>query len=41
MTQPSRPIGQSSGDALVQLFGRTKVVIGVVHLAPLPGAPAL
>jgi membrane complex biogenesis BtpA family protein len=39
MTQPSRPIGQSSGDALVQLFGRTKVVIGVVHLAPLPGAP--
>jgi membrane complex biogenesis BtpA family protein len=39
MTQPSRPIGQSSGDALIQLFGRTKVVIGVVHLAPLPGAP--
>ena len=39
MNQPSRPIGQSSGDALVQLFGRTKVVIGVVHLAPLPGAP--
>jgi membrane complex biogenesis BtpA family protein len=39
MTQPSRPVGQSSGDALVQLFGRTKVVIGVVHLAPLPGAP--
>jgi membrane complex biogenesis BtpA family protein len=35
MTQPSRPIG----DALIQLFGRTKVVIGVVHLAPLPGAP--
>ena len=32
MTQPSRPIGQSSGDALSQLFGRTKVVIGVVHL---------
>ena len=39
MNQPSRPVGQSSGDALVQLFGRTKVVIGVVHLAPLPGAP--
>lgn len=37
MTQPS--IGQSGGDALVGLFGRTKVVIGVVHLAPLPGAP--
>ncbi|TIS96370.1 BtpA/SgcQ family protein [Mesorhizobium sp.] len=37
MTQPS--IGQSGGDALVELFGRTKVVVGVVHLAPLPGAP--
>jgi len=37
MTQPS--IGQSGGDALIQIFGRTKVVIGVVHLAPLPGAP--
>ncbi|MER8864254.1 BtpA/SgcQ family protein [Mesorhizobium sp. M0751] len=32
-------IGQSCGDALLDLFGRTKVVIGVVHLAPLPGAP--
>ncbi|MER8703190.1 BtpA/SgcQ family protein [Mesorhizobium sp. M1273] len=32
-------LGQSGGDALVDLFGRTKVVIGVVHLAPLPGAP--
>src|SRR5918995_7090301 len=32
-------LGQSGGDALVELFGRTKVVIGVVHLAPLPGAP--
>ncbi|TIT18792.1 MAG: BtpA/SgcQ family protein [Mesorhizobium sp.] len=32
-------IGQSGGDALLDLFGRTKVVIGVVHLAPLPGAP--
>ncbi|MER8395537.1 BtpA/SgcQ family protein [Mesorhizobium sp. M1340] len=32
-------IGQSGGDALLHLFGRTKVVIGVVHLAPLPGAP--
>ncbi|PBC01443.1 BtpA/SgcQ family protein [Mesorhizobium sp. WSM3860] len=39
MTQPPRPIRQSGGDALVQLFGRSKVVIGVVHLAPLPGAP--
>ncbi|RWP45837.1 MAG: BtpA/SgcQ family protein [Mesorhizobium sp.] len=32
-------LGQSGGDALVDLFGRTKVVIGVVHLSPLPGAP--
>lgn len=32
-------LGQSAGDALLDLFGRTKVVIGVVHLAPLPGAP--
>ncbi len=36
---PTRPIGQSSADTLLSLFGRTKVVIGVVHLAPLPGAP--
>jgi membrane complex biogenesis BtpA family protein len=36
---PTRPIGQSSADTLHSLFGRTKVVIGVVHLAPLPGAP--
>ncbi|MER8524369.1 BtpA/SgcQ family protein [Mesorhizobium sp. M0644] len=32
-------LGPSGGDALLDLFGRTKVVIGVVHLAPLPGAP--
>lgn len=32
-------LGQSGGDALEDLFGRTKVVIGVVHLSPLPGAP--
>lgn len=38
MTQP-RPVGQTRGDALTALFGRSKVVIGVVHLAPLPGAP--
>ncbi len=36
---PTRPIGQSSADTLLSLFGRTKVVIGVVHLAALPGAP--
>lgn len=35
----SKPVGSSDGRALHQLFGRTGVVIGVVHLAPLPGAP--
>jgi len=39
MTAPSKPIGQASGDALSSLFGRSKAVIGVVHLAPLPGSP--
>ncbi|WP_448953786.1 BtpA/SgcQ family protein [Labrys neptuniae] len=39
MTTSSKPIGQASDDALTSLFGRTKVVIGVVHLAPLPGTP--
>ncbi len=38
MSQP-KPVGQSDGNALSTLFGRSKVVIGVVHLAPLPGAP--
>lgn len=39
MSDTSKPIGQSAGDAILSIFGRTKVVIGVVHLAPLPGAP--
>jgi membrane complex biogenesis BtpA family protein len=39
MTPSQKPVGKASGDALFSLFGRTKVVIGVVHLAPLPGAP--
>ncbi|MFT4128710.1 BtpA/SgcQ family protein [Labrys sp. (in: a-proteobacteria)] len=39
MTPSSKPIGQAAGDALTSLYGRTKVVIGVVHLAPLPGSP--
>jgi membrane complex biogenesis BtpA family protein len=39
MTETSKPVGQVTGNALVELFGRDKVVIGVVHLAPLPGAP--
>jgi uncharacterized protein len=36
---PLSPVGQSDGSALYALFGRPKVIIGVVHLAPLPGAP--
>ena len=36
---PLSPVGQSDGSALHALFGRSKVIIGVVHLAPLPGAP--
>jgi membrane complex biogenesis BtpA family protein len=36
---PPSPVGQSDGSTLYSLFGRSKVIIGVVHLAPLPGAP--
>ena len=39
MADTSKPTGQAGGDALFSLFGRGKVVIGVVHLLPLPGAP--
>lgn len=39
MTTSSKPIGQAAGDALTSMYGRSKVVIGVVHLAPLPGSP--
>lgn len=39
MTDSQKPIGQARSDALQAIFGRSKVVIGVVHLAPLPGAP--
>jgi uncharacterized protein len=39
MSNTPNPIGQSADDAILAIFGRTKVVIGVVHLAPLPGAP--
>lgn len=34
-----KPVASNEGDALRAIFGRTKVVIGVVHLAPLPGSP--
>jgi membrane complex biogenesis BtpA family protein len=39
MTQTSKPVGQVTGNALVDLFGCDKPILGVVHLAPLPGAP--
>jgi membrane complex biogenesis BtpA family protein len=39
MTAPTNRIAQVADDVLVSLFGRTKVVIGVVHLMPLPGSP--
>ncbi|MGG6894994.1 MULTISPECIES: BtpA/SgcQ family protein [Rhizobium] len=39
MAGTMKPIGQVAGNALIDLFGRDKAIIGVVHLAPLPGAP--
>jgi membrane complex biogenesis BtpA family protein len=36
---PMKPVGANSRDALRRIFGREKPVIGVVHLAPLPGSP--
>ncbi len=39
MSTPSKPVGQASGDALKAIFGSPRAIIGVVHLAPLPGSP--
>ena len=36
---PSSPVSGRPADALQAIFGRSKPVIGVVHLPPLPGAP--
>jgi membrane complex biogenesis BtpA family protein len=36
---PAKPVGSNQGDAIRAIFGRDKAVIGVVHLAALPGAP--
>jgi hypothetical protein len=36
---PSRPVARTRPTAVRDLFGRSKVVIGVVHCQPLPGAP--
>ncbi len=39
MTDAPQPISANPGDAITALFKTAKAVIGVVHLAPLPGAP--
>jgi uncharacterized protein len=33
------PVGTRDTDAIRELFGRSRVVIGVIHAPPLPGAP--
>jgi uncharacterized protein len=35
----AKPVGRARGHAIADLFGRSKAIIGVVHLRPLPGAP--
>lgn len=35
----TQPVGQIGGDAITAIFGRSKAIIGVVHLLPLPGSP--
>jgi uncharacterized protein len=35
----SPPVAAARGDALVELFGIRKPIIGTIHLPPLPGAP--
>jgi membrane complex biogenesis BtpA family protein len=39
LTDAPQPISANPGDAITALFKTAKAVIGVVHLAPLPGAP--
>jgi uncharacterized protein len=36
---PETTIGAPKQNAIAELFGRRRAVIGVVHLSPLPGAP--
>jgi membrane complex biogenesis BtpA family protein len=36
---PEKAVGAPKSNAIAALFGRSRAVIGVVHLAPLPGAP--
>ena len=35
----SKPVAKPGASAVLDLFGRAKAVIGVVHCLPLPGAP--
>lgn len=39
VTETAQLISAVGGDAITSLFSRPKALIGVVHLAPLPGAP--
>ena len=39
MTGLATPVSGRPGDAITSVFGRSKAIIGVVHLAPLPGSP--
>ena len=36
---PPRPVFRAKPDALAEIFGRGRVLIGVIHALPLPGAP--
>ncbi|WP_343718024.1 BtpA/SgcQ family protein [Inquilinus sp.] len=35
----TKPVAENRGHAIRDIFGRTKAVIGVIHLLALPGAP--
>ena len=35
----AQPVFRQKPDAMTELFGRTKALIGVIHSLPLPGAP--
>jgi membrane complex biogenesis BtpA family protein len=37
---PKKPVYKPKSDALEELFGRKKVIIGVIHSRPLPGSPS-
>ncbi len=37
---PAKPVFRSKPNAIMEIFGRTKAVIGVIHSRALPGAPA-